>query len=70
MNIRKGHEVVINAPVKCAFCDMDGVDREATYDGRTVYRSWAFMCDTHWVACGPGDTGVGNGQKLIVQPVR
>lgn len=56
---------VAKAPL-CDFC-LGDADREtdATYDGRTAY-GWAFMCDEHWDTHGPGHTGLGVGQRLVV----
>lgn len=58
--IRRGHEVEVSTHSTCDFCD-----RPATYDGRTSFGPWAFMCDRHFSRYGVG-TGLGNGQRLIV----
>ena len=41
-------------------------DGEAHYDGKTIFGSWAFMCEQHFSAYGVG-LGLGRGQKLVVQ---
>jgi hypothetical protein len=38
---------------------------KATYDGRTIFGHWAYMCDRHFVALGVG-LGEGKGQKIVV----
>jgi len=43
---------------KCSFCE----DR-AKYDGKTIYGSWAYMCEKHFKEYGVG-LGVGRGQRL------
>jgi len=44
---------------ECNFCHC-----VATYDGRTVFGPWAYMCDEHFAHYGVG-LGTGKGQKLI-----
>ena len=39
---------------------------EAHYDGKTIYGSWAYMCEEHFSAYGVG-LGTGRGQKLILR---
>ena len=48
----------------CDFCIAQGKKKvEAVYDGKTIYGSWAFMCEYHFKICGIG-LGVGKGQLL------
>lgn len=46
----------------CDFCKPENTT-PATYDGKTKYGSWAFMCDIHFKLYGCG-LGLGRGQKL------
>jgi len=47
----------------CDFCDS-----EATYDGKTIFKSaWANMCEPHFKEYGVG-LGLGKGQELSVSP--
>jgi hypothetical protein len=57
-----GHTVEVNAIPQCQFCT-----DPAGYDGRTNMGPWAFMCQAHWDEHGPGATGVGYGQKLVLR---
>lgn len=51
----------------CDVCVQQGVKppAEASYDGRTVYGPWAYMCQQHWVTVGCGQLGTGYGQRLV-----
>jgi hypothetical protein len=40
---------------------------EAHYDARTMFGSWAYMCDHCYEAFGLGQLGTGYGQRLIVK---
>ena len=61
--IRKGHAVEVTWHSKCDFCE-----KQASYDGRTVFGPWANLCEEHFEQYGVG-TGVGYGQRLIyVEP--
>lgn len=37
----------------------------AAYDGKTIYGSWANMCEDHMASHGSG-LGMGRGQRLIL----
>lgn len=54
--------VVFKLP-KCDFCDDD-----AAYDARTIHGPWAFVCQHHFDLYGPGELGVGIGQRLVLVP--
>jgi len=43
---------------KCQFCN-----KEAEYDGKTIFGPWAFMCEKCLKISGVG-LGVGKGQRL------
>jgi hypothetical protein len=45
-------------------CDYCG--KLALYDAKTDRGPWAFMCQTHFDAHGPGKLGLGIGQKLVL----
>ena len=51
----------------CDVCRSDGVERDAAYDAKTMHGSWAFLCQEHFDAIGPGRLGVGYGQKLVLR---
>jgi hypothetical protein len=57
-------EVHVDEIPLCDFCKQVGRDREAVYDGKTVFGPWADMCEEHFENLGVG-LGVGRGQKLI-----
>lgn len=62
----QGHESRVYVIPPCDFCTGDSADREpAEYDGRTPY-GWAFMCGKHWLEHGPGKTGLGIAQRLVL----
>lgn len=52
-------EVVMEEDQACNFCP-----QVAAYDGRTVYGSWAYMCEDCYKIYGIG-LGIGKGQKLV-----
>lgn len=56
-------EVEMSAPVNCNFCDEEGKQVQASYDGRTKVGSWAYMCEDHFNEHGVG-LGLGHGQRL------
>ena len=64
--MRKGHEVLVSKIPKCDLCKADGVDKDAEYDGVTIFGSWANMCSDCFSRWGMG-TGTGRGQKLILK---
>lgn len=54
----------------CDFCDKNkghrthpGEANLASYDGKTVFSYWAYMCEEHFEMYGLG-LGLGRGQKL------
>jgi hypothetical protein len=51
----------------CDFCKMN-MDHPtaAAYDGTTTSGQWAYMCDAHFAAHGPGRLGLGIAQRLLV----
>lgn len=61
----QGHESRVSTIPPCDFCKRDETVTPATHDGRTPY-GWAFMCDPHWEEHGPGSTGLGIGQRLVL----
>ena len=53
---------------KCDFCD-DGSD--ASFDAKTIFGSWANMCENHFFEYGFGRLGTGYGQRLVLtEPVK
>ena len=60
MAINKGHEIAVEYPQRCDFCD-----DPATHDGKTRMGPWAWMCDAHFTTHGPGQTGLGIGQRIV-----
>jgi len=61
-----GHEARVPVLPACDFHLSEAdIVVDATHDGRTAY-GWAFMCDDHWAAHGPGATGLGLGQRLVL----
>ncbi|WJH25423.1 hypothetical protein [Pseudarthrobacter defluvii] len=52
---------------ECDFCQRQGVEKEAHYDGKTNLpgEPWGNMCEEHYAQYGTG-LGLGVGQKLIV----
>ena len=59
-------EVEMSAPVNCDFCHELGTHVQASYDGRTKWGPWAYMCEDHFKQHGMG-LGLGNGQRLKFQ---
>jgi hypothetical protein len=57
-------EILVDELPLCDFCKQEGRRREARVDGKTVFGSWAYMCEYHFVIYGVG-LGTGLGQKLI-----
>lgn len=51
---------------KCDFCKAIGIDKDAHFDGQTVYDCWANMCDDCFANVGVG-LGLGKGQRLVLQ---
>lgn len=58
----------ISHPKYCDFCRIDdGEDTIAEYDAKTVFGSWANMCEHHFATrAASSQLGTGHGQKLIV----
>jgi len=52
--------VTVHELPRCDFCH-----RTATFDGRTRYGGWAYMCQDHFRRFGVG-LGVGKGQNLLL----
>jgi len=48
----------------CDVCRQNEIERDAKYDARTLYGSWAFLCQEHFDSIGPGRLGTGYGQRL------
>jgi len=44
----------------CDICE----EAEARYDGQTVYKKWAYMCQNCYIEVGVG-LGLGLGQELV-----
>lgn len=60
--MNKSHdEVVVTEKKYCDFCK-----RDASYDGKTIYRAWGYMCKTCFEKYGVG-LGLGKGQKLVLK---
>lgn len=71
--MKKGHEVEVAVLPKCdihAMLDSSKPAPDAKYDGATRMGPWAYMCEEHWKTYGPGMTGTGLGQKLILREVK
>jgi hypothetical protein len=66
---KQGHEVEVTKLPKCDVHVMLGSKNppDAAYDGKTILGPWANMCEDHWKTYGPGMTGVGLGQRLILK---
>lgn len=62
-----GHEAKVATLPPCDFCKDTDTVTAAAYDGRTPY-GWAFMCEAHFTQHGPGRTGLGIAQRLVVDP--
>ena len=58
-----GYIVAMAQLPNCQLCDKG---RTAHYDGKTFQGPWAYMCRMCWTQYGPGKTGVGFGQEMIV----
>lgn len=59
-----GDRVEVIGPRYCDFCEQDGIQVLAAYDGATQYGPWANMCEKHFKVIGVG-LGTGKGQRLI-----
>lgn len=61
-------EVTMRELPDCDVCPTRGVSPagEASYDGKTVYGPWAYMCEPCWAAVGVGRLGTGYGQRLVL----
>lgn len=51
----------VSAMPNCDFCG-----EEASYDARTTYGPWGFMCESDFQTHSIGKLGLGFGQKLEV----
>lgn len=40
---------------------------QASYDARTTFGPWAYMCEEHYQKYGPGRLGTGYGQRLVLK---
>lgn len=58
--------VIVPEYPHCDLCHERGIEREAHFDGKTTFGSWAFMCSVHYMAYGVG-LGTGLGQRLILK---
>jgi hypothetical protein len=64
-----GHEIDVATAPSCDVCKYDnGVDTPAAYDARLPGKggSWGNVCQRHFDAYGPGQTGTGHAQKFNV----
>lgn len=62
MKDKRAHtSVEVSELPQCDFCQ-----KQASYDGKTVFGPWASMCEAHFKANGVG-VGLGKGQKLILK---
>jgi hypothetical protein len=57
------NEIEVKVLPKCSLC-FDGT--KAHYDARTLFGSWAYLCNNHFVLH-RGKLGVGYGQEFIVK---
>lgn len=48
----------------CQFCTNNTL---ASYDARTVFGSWAYLCEEHFYPYTEGRLGTGWGQRLILE---
>lgn len=67
---KQGHEVEMAEIPDCDIHKATGDVHPATHDGATIMGPWAYMCDAAWAKYGPGRTGTGMGQKLILRGVK
>lgn len=67
IKLTDAHTAEVDKTPFCELCEQLNLFEVAQYDGRTLDGSWAFMCEMHWEAYGPGETGLGRGQRLIVK---
>lgn len=65
----KTHESVevVRLP-NCDFCQIEGRETPAAYDGKTVHGPWANMCELCFTKNGIG-LGLGRGQRLLLKKV-
>ena len=49
----------------CDFCAEKAKTRPASYDGKTTFGPWAYMCEDHFKTFGVG-VGIGLGQRLVL----
>ncbi len=61
------NEVKMSHAPDCDICEGLGLKRaDASYDGKTIYGSWAWMCEGCFKVYGTG-LGLGIGQKIIIE---
>jgi hypothetical protein len=60
-----GSEVRVARLPECDLCPRDH-KQPAAYHSRTVFGSWAYLCEAHYVEFGVGQLGTGFGQRLIL----
>lgn len=58
--------VELSAPVNCDVCFGNGLQVQASYDAKTEFGPWAYVCEDHFNQHCAG-LGLGKGQKLIVK---
>lgn len=59
-------EVVVLELPNCSFCQEQGKEVKADYDGKTIFGPWANMCSQHYGQYGIG-LGLGKGQRLLIK---
>ena len=62
--IKSYKEITVVYFPKCDLCSIEDKDNNAVYDGKTIFGSWANMCEEHFRTCDIG-LGLGKGQKLV-----
>lgn len=63
-----GHEISVTKAPACDVCRQQGSDTPATHDSRLpgLGGTWGNVCQRHFDAFGPGQTGTGHAQKFKV----
>jgi hypothetical protein len=67
----KPHEAVyVDEIPNCDLCSQGLLLEPATHDAKLpgLGGSWGYVCERHFKAFGPGKTGLGLAQRLILRP--
>jgi len=62
----KKNTIEIDRMPLCDLCAQEGIRSLAKYDGKTIYGSWAYMCERHFKEQ-KANLGLGKGQELIMK---